>query len=796
MPTSPVSLIEHFCRAVPSDGDGELLGRFVERRDETALAALVKRHGPMVWGVCRRLLAHHDAEDAFQATFIVLVRKAASVKPRGMVGNWLYGVARQVSLQARTTVRRRAREIQVTQMPDVEAPQDKWADVRPILDEELSRLPDHYRAVIVLCDLESRSRKEVARQFGCPEGTVASRLARAREMLAKRLTARGVALSGGVAVLAQGMASASVPASVVSSTIKAASLCAAGQAVMPVKVAALAEGVMKAMLVSKLKPAMAVLIVAAMVGLIGYGVAMGQQKGDPVAPQNQPSEKKVEDAKAADAVVKDKAEQKEAIAWGKEVDGLQAGLVADAGTCRQGEKLNLTVKLRNVGKAEVTVSYRLLEECAPQVTNGGKVSVFMPAPKDYLAVPIKRTLKPGETITLYNPEVAVESEDRAKVLGEMRVERPTICVAPGKYKIAFAGMIQSHPKLSTGTVEFEVKDQVAWGKEVGGLQAGLGFKPGDKRVYHHGETATLALRVRNVSKEDVKFQYLEEFFMEKPPTVTGGEGKGVRLGGVDLFGPLVHIPVDVNLAPGKEMELHDLKLKLEPASGDVTEVSPEALRGKGKFQIQYEQVFGNSSAGGIEVDPTLSKLATGKLELEVKEAEKLPEKEDNKEAVTVWGKEVGGLQAGLGFRPGEKRAYSHGETVTLVVRVRNVGKEEVTFQYVPAFFQETLPTVTHGTGEPVLPIRGVNAPGKTHPATAVTIAPGKEVELFEWNARLAHDPLAGGADDRGVIYVRTGKFSVQYERVLGNSSASRIKIDPALSKLATGKLELEVTEKK
>ena len=101
MPTSPVSsLIEHICRAVPPLGDAELLRRFIERRDETALAALVKRHGPMVWGVCRRLLSHHDAEDAFQATFLVLVRKAASVKPREMVGNWLYGVARQTALQA------------------------------------------------------------------------------------------------------------------------------------------------------------------------------------------------------------------------------------------------------------------------------------------------------------------------------------------------------------------------------------------------------------------------------------------------------------------------------------------------------------------------------------------------------------------------------------------------------------------------------------------------------------------------------------------------------------------------
>src|SRR4051795_9509286 len=135
MPTSPVrSLIQYICRAVSPEGDGELLGRFVERRDERALAALVDRHGPMVWGVCRRLLSHHDAEDAFQATFIVLVRKAGSVKPREMVGNWLYGVARQAVLQARTAARRR--EVQVTEMPDIEAPQDQWADVRPILDEE------------------------------------------------------------------------------------------------------------------------------------------------------------------------------------------------------------------------------------------------------------------------------------------------------------------------------------------------------------------------------------------------------------------------------------------------------------------------------------------------------------------------------------------------------------------------------------------------------------------------------------------------------------------------------------
>src|SRR5437667_499674 len=118
MPTSPTtSVIEHLRRTVLREsaglGDGELLGRFLERHDEAALAALVKRHGPMIWGVCRRLLSHHDAEDAFQATFLVFVRKAVSIVPRAMVGNWLYGVAHHTALQARrTAARRKAKEVQ------------------------------------------------------------------------------------------------------------------------------------------------------------------------------------------------------------------------------------------------------------------------------------------------------------------------------------------------------------------------------------------------------------------------------------------------------------------------------------------------------------------------------------------------------------------------------------------------------------------------------------------------------------------------------------------------------------
>src|SRR5207248_1960127 len=198
------------------------------------------------------------AEDAFQATFLVLVRKAASVVPRALVANWLYGVAHRTALKARATAaRRKGRERQVAEMPEpAVTEQDLWRDLQPLLDEELSRLPDKYRAVIVLCDLEGKTRKEAARQLACPEGTVAGRLARARVMLAKRLAQRGVTLSGGAlaVVLSEKVASAGVPTSVVSSTIKAASLFAAGQTadVISAKVAALTEGVVKAMFVTKI----------------------------------------------------------------------------------------------------------------------------------------------------------------------------------------------------------------------------------------------------------------------------------------------------------------------------------------------------------------------------------------------------------------------------------------------------------------------------------------------------------------------------------------------------------------
>jgi RNA polymerase sigma factor (sigma-70 family) len=272
MATSPMNrVIQHLHRAVLlGDGaeptDGELLECFVSRGEKAALEVLVRRHAPMVWGVCRRILPHHDAEDAFQAAFLVLVRKAGSVRPRGMVGNWLYGVAHQTALKARSTqAKRRAREKQVADMPEpaAVAQQDPATNWQPLLDAELSRLPDKYRTAIVLCDLEGKTQKEAARHLGCPEGTLSARLSRGRLMLAKRLARRGVPLSGAVlaAALSREAAPACVPAPVLSSTVEAVTLVEAGQTVISAQVAALAEGVLKAMLLTKLKTVLGVLLV-------------------------------------------------------------------------------------------------------------------------------------------------------------------------------------------------------------------------------------------------------------------------------------------------------------------------------------------------------------------------------------------------------------------------------------------------------------------------------------------------------------------------------------------------------
>jgi RNA polymerase sigma factor (sigma-70 family) len=285
----------HHLLAMPGGDqtDGELLARFVASRDEASFAALVRRHGPMVLAVCRRMLRHaQDAEDCFQATFMVLARKAATVK-RESVGSWLYAVAYRTALEAReVNIRRRACERQVPDMPHPQVMPPEAQDWRPWLDQELNRLPEKYRAVIVACDLEGQSRREAARQLGIAEGTLSSRLARGRRLLAKRLAPYGLSLSGATlaAALGDGAVSAQVPAALLSSTMKAALLVAAGElTAVSASSALLMKGVLKSMFVAKLKLMIGAVMIVTALGASGL---VYRAAGQPASPAEKQSDSK------------------------------------------------------------------------------------------------------------------------------------------------------------------------------------------------------------------------------------------------------------------------------------------------------------------------------------------------------------------------------------------------------------------------------------------------------------------------------------------------------------------------
>src|SRR5262249_33975660 len=240
----------------------------------------------------------------------------------------------------------------------------------------------------------------------------------------------------------------------------------------------------------------------------------------------------------------------------------------------------------------------------------------------------------------------------------------------------------------------------------------------------------------------------------------------------------------------------ELKIELRPESESGNK-KENTLYGTGKFQIQYERLM--YSSGALAPRSILRDLATGKLELEIK-SDPPPVKKEPKEkedqSTTAWGKEISGLQAGLSIRPGEKRVFRHGDVITLAVRVRNVGKETVKFEYVRQFLDENQPTVTNADGTTVKQHGGVML-GEHFPKK-VSLEPGKEIELDSGLPRFELRPAKGGGEPTTAgpkLFVGTGKVGFQYERVFGSSSSGKINLDPALSNLATGKLELEINPK-
>jgi len=269
-----------------SASDRELVESFVADRDDAAFTALFRRHGPMVHGLCRRVLRNdQEADDAFQATFLVFARKAHALRSRDTLSSWLYGVAYRTALKARcAAARRRAHEAAApVRVPAEPLTEMTVAEAQSVVDQELAALPDKFRSPLVLCCLEGLARDEAARQLGWTVSVLKSRLEQARELLRRRLARRGLTLPA--ALLSLGMlgstVQAAVPPALAAATVQATTLVAAGAAANPVvssNVVFLAEGVLKAMLFAKVKVALAVVLALAVLG-IGVTGAMHMRAG-------------------------------------------------------------------------------------------------------------------------------------------------------------------------------------------------------------------------------------------------------------------------------------------------------------------------------------------------------------------------------------------------------------------------------------------------------------------------------------------------------------------------------------
>jgi len=274
--------------------DAQLLERFAAGRDEPAFAALMVRHGPMVLGVCRRLLRDADqAEDAFQASFLVLARKAGAIQSRPLLSAWLYGVAYKVAARLRGRAwRRQARETQGADLASVAAAIDPDpSDLPPLLHEEVQRLPEKYRNPIVLCYLEGKTHEEAALLLRWPLGTVKTRLTRARGMLRSRLTRRGVTASEGMMTTALAANPATARAGLMDATIRAATRFAVGEGgvdkLASARAIALSQGVLRTMILTKVKIVGALVLTVTMLGGGGAGWlafrAPAAEPGIPVA---------------------------------------------------------------------------------------------------------------------------------------------------------------------------------------------------------------------------------------------------------------------------------------------------------------------------------------------------------------------------------------------------------------------------------------------------------------------------------------------------------------------------------
>jgi len=608
-------------RHADSTPDRGLLERFVASRDEAAFEALVRRHGPMVYGVCRRVLRHpEDTEDAFQAAFLVLARQAAAVRKSDSLGSWLHGVAYRVAANLRRDLaRRRSREAVVAEPPEsVAAAEVSWQDVRVALDEELARLPERFQAPLVLCYLEGKTRDEAARELGWSVGTLRGRLERGRELLRSRLTRRGLALSA--ALLGAALtpdASAALPATLIGAAVNVAT------GVAPAQVAVLAGGVLRTMFTAKVKTVALLLFAVLVIGTAG--VALYQAATAYPAAVEARAAVHVEEVSVAkpDPKPAPPAPAPAADDFGAEVKGLRAKVTLARAKFAVGEAIEVTYVVKNVSKEEQTVwhsgfwpNHLILVKAAdgkePALTAFGKEcrAAFSPGGVRKKNAPVD--VPPG------GEDAAYERYDLTRLYHLSKSGRYTVQYIYEEKQGGWEGRLPSNE----ATFEFDASEHKDRTTEKDGVRFEL-LVPNTTWTIPENRPATrsavaFGLRITNGANEPLRFSRYDTLF----PEATGPDGKALTLGHVRFRSSLkteADCPllrpgesVTFNLGAGLDWVQDHLRLRGNRFSstwGFAEDVTP----GRYKVRVRYRnenQTFKTDTEGAVLKDVWAGEVVT------------------------------------------------------------------------------------------------------------------------------------------------------------------------------------------
>jgi RNA polymerase sigma factor (sigma-70 family) len=674
--------------AARQTGDRALIERFIQHRDEAAIAELVHRHGPMVWTVCRQILPEsHDAEDAFQATFLVLVRKARSIKRRDSLKSWLHGVAYRIAIRAKSAgTRRRSLERQGVPMDTLRAASEvDWQHVGPVLHDELVRLPEKYRLPLLLCCMGSKTHEQAADELSWPVGTVKTRLLRAKEMLLARLDRRGLTLSaaGLTAVLSADSASA-LPLALVNTTIQTALLLAAGKATVAgaisAPVAALTEGAIHAMFMTKMKAAAVVVLAIALVGsggVLAYRGIVGAvppdrgerpiEQGPPHTPIAKPGpagkEKVRRDSETTRAAVDTLTANLDKFQMSVVVypDGRFGGGgdesqkydltslslspshgIDDFGAVgpRAGKGYNARISKQQAAKIIDLLAARQFFDRATKWENMGEGELKAPRGADtpYLQLFVSHFV-PTRRAHLDFPDL---DADAFRFLDAVRKE------LDGEARTAMDKLL--------GPLEQQVKAE--WGKEVTGVQCRLTL---DKPAWKQGEVPSFKAEVRNKGKRELliwRTQELCEIVLD---------GKTLRWSGdIDAKSSA--------FGPGRHYK--DMAVSLVAQWKDKNGKPPSLPPGKHTVRVWFRAEPPERAGGGDQVREEDKPLRIESNEVVIEIATKgSPEaKNDLQKLQGAWGPAIEGIRCRL---IPDQVVWKAGEIPTLKGRVDNQCKHDL-----------------------------------------------------------------------------------------------------------------------